>query len=77
MKNVNWKDVAVRAVKTFIEAAVAFAGTELAGMDVFAIDKRVWCAVGISAAAAGVSAIWNGMIEPVITPLLASRSEGD
>lgn len=70
MKNVNWKDVAVRAVKTFVEAAVAFAGAELAGMDLFAIDKSMWAAVGLSAAAAGISAIWNGMIEPAIKPLL-------
>ena len=70
MKNVNWKDVAVRAAKTFVEAAVAFVGAELAGVDIFAIDKSMWCAVGISAVAAGISAVWNGLIEPAITPLL-------
>lgn len=73
MKNVNWKDVAVRAVKTFAQAFLAFAGTELTGMDLFAIDKGMWVAVGISAAAAGISAVWNGMIEPVVKPLLPSK----
>lgn len=72
--NVNWKDVAVRAFKTFAEAAVAFVGAELSGMDLFAIDKSVWYAIGISAVAAGVSAIWNGMIEPAVKPLLAERN---
>ena len=73
MKNVNWKDVAVRAVKTFIEAFVAFVGAELAGMDLFSIDKGMWAAVGVSAVAAGISAVWNGMIEPVVKPLLPDK----
>ena len=71
--NVNWKDVAIRAIKTFVQAFVAFVGTELAGMDLFAIDKSMWAAVGISAAAAGISAVWNGMIEPVVKPLLPDK----
>ena len=73
MKNVNWKDVAIRAMKTFIEAFVAFVGAELAGMDLFAIDKGMWAAVGVSAVAAGISAVWNGMIEPVVKPLLPDK----
>lgn len=73
MKNVNWKDVAVRAAKTFIEAFVAFVGAELAGMDLFAIDKGMWAAVALSAAAAGISAVWNGMIEPAVKPLLPDK----
>lgn len=73
MKNVNWKDVAIRAVKTFVEAAVACVSMELAGMDLFAIDKGMWAAVGVSAVAAGISAVWNGMIEPVVNPLLPDK----
>lgn len=68
--NINWKDVAVRAIKTFVEAFIACVGAEVAGMDLFAIGKEMWCAVGISAAAAGISAVWNGMIDPAIRPLL-------
>lgn len=67
--SINWKDVAVRALKTFVEAFIAFVGAELAGMDIFAIDKGMWCAVGLSAAAAGISAVWNGMIEPALKPM--------
>ena len=70
MKDINWKDVLIRAIKTFMEAFIACAGAELAGMDLFAIDKGMWCAVILSAAAAGLSAIWNGMIEPVLKPKL-------
>ena len=70
MKNVNWKDVAIRALKTFAEAFAAFVMAEVGGMDLFAMDKSMWCAVGISAAAAGISAVWNGMIEPAVKPML-------
>ena len=70
MKHIDWKDVAVRAFKTFVEAFIACAGAELAGMDLFAIDRSMWAAVGVSAAAAGLSAVWNGMIAPAIRPLL-------
>ena len=71
--NINWKDVAIRAVKTFAQAFIACAGAELAGMDLFAIDTGMWCAVGLSAAAAGISAVWNGMVEPVVKPLLPEK----
>ena len=73
MKNVNWKDVAIRAIKTFAEAFIAFLGAELAGVDVFAMEKDMWAAVGISAASAGISAVWNGMIEPVLRPMLPDK----
>ena len=70
MKNIDWKDVFVRAFKTFAEAAIAFVGAELAGVNIFAVSKDVWVAVGISAAAAGISAVWNGMIYPLLKPAL-------
>lgn len=73
MKNVNWKDVAIRAIKTFAEAFIAFLGAELAGVDVFAMEKDMWAAVGISAASAGISAVWNGMIEPALRPMLPDK----
>lgn len=70
MKNIDWKDVIVRAVKTFAEAFIAFVGAEMTGVDIFSVGKDVWVAVGISAAAAGISAVWNGMIEPLLKPAL-------
>lgn len=66
MKNVNWKDVLIRSVKTFAETAFAFLVAELAGVEVFAVDKGVWISLGLSAVAAGVAAVWNGVIEPVL-----------
>lgn len=73
MKNANWKDVAVRAAKTFIEAFVAFVSAELAGVDIFTVDKSMWLALGVSAAAAGVSAVWNGLVEPAVKSLLKAE----
>lgn len=70
MKNIDWKDVIIRAAKTFAEAFIAFVGAEMAGADIFAVGRDVWVAVGISAAAAGISAVWNGMIEPALKPAL-------
>lgn len=70
MKTIDWKDVAVRAAKTFIEAVLAFCVAELKGVDLFAIDKGMWYALGVSAIAAGITAVWNGMIIPALKPLM-------
>ena len=71
--NINWKDVLNRAIKTFVEAVIVFLGTELSGMNIFTVDKVVWCAIGIAAAQAGISAVWNGVIEPIVMAALAKK----
>ena len=70
MKHADWKDVGIRAVKTFLEAAAAFVMAEISGAELFEISNQMWCAIGISAAAAGISAVWNGVIEPLILPVI-------
>ena len=70
MKGLDWKDVGIRAVKTFLEAAAAFVMAEIAGAELFEIGGQMWYAIGISAAAAGISAVWNGVIEPLISPVI-------
>ena len=62
----NWKDVLIRSVKTFAETVAAFLIAELAGVEIFAADKRMWISLALSAVAAGVAAVWNGVIEPVL-----------
>lgn len=73
--NINWKDVAVRAIKTFAEAAVATFLAGVNGVDLFTTEHGFWVALAISAGAAGVSAVWNGLIEPAVKPLLGGNKE--
>ena len=55
---VDWKDVAVRAFKTLIQAFIASVGLSIASGH--ALDT-----VLTSALAAAVSALWNGVLSPV------------
>lgn len=66
MRKVDWKDVIIRSVKTFAETAFAFVIAEMAGVELFAVEKSVWISLGLSACAAGVAAVWNGVIEPLL-----------
>lgn len=64
----NVKDIAERGVKTFFETAIAYALPALAGVNYFGGDnkKTVLLGIGISAAASGLSAVYNGIIRPFI-----------
>lgn len=66
----DYRDVAIRAAKTFVEAVIAFVMAEIAGTELFEMDAGMWAAIAISAAAAGVSAVWNGVLEPMIRPVM-------
>lgn len=66
MKNINWKDVLIRSLKTFAETAFTFLVAEMAGMELFATDMPAWIGLILSAGAAGCAAVWNGVIEPVL-----------
>ena len=66
------KDVATRAFKTFWQAMIAYLvatfGTQLAGVDVFDASamKNVLISLLIGALSAGISAAWNGVIQPLL-----------
>ena len=66
------KDVAIRALKTFWQAAIAYLvatfGTQMAGVDVFDLEamKGVIGGLLIGALAAGISASWNGVCQPLL-----------
>ena len=66
------KDVLIRSLKTFWQATASYLittfGTSLAGIDVFDIDalKNVGIGLLIGSLAAGLSATWNGGIQPVL-----------
>lgn len=65
------KDVSIRALKTFWQAAVAYLVMSLGqGVDLF--EGEVIGGLLIGALAAGISASWNGAIQPVLNKLKGS-----
>lgn len=67
MKYVDWKDVGIRAVKTFIQTFVSVFAQDLIGINLFdgGVDEVVWIGFALSAGSAAASAVWNGVISPV------------
>ena len=64
---VDWKDVAIRAVKTFVQTAVSYLIAVLGGVDFGSNPgKTFWIGLGLSAGAAGLSAVWNGVLAPIL-----------
>lgn len=59
-------DVIVRALKTFWQSVIAYlvATISTQGVDVF--DKGVIGGLLIGALAAGISASWNGVMQPML-----------
>ena len=65
------KDVAIRALKTFWQAAIAYLVMSIGqGVDLFEIEVIGGLIIG--AVAAGISASWNGAIQPVLNKLRGS-----
>ena len=69
MKNIDWKDVGIRALKTFAQTAASYLITNLAGVNFFgSMSDTFWVGLALSAGAAGLSAAWNGIIAPIFKP---------
>ena len=60
-------DVLSRALKTFVQASIAYLVASIGAVDVF--DKGVAEGLLIGAIAAGISASWNGMVQPRLNKL--------
>ena len=59
------KDIAIRALKTFWQSAIAYLVASLGqGIDLFEVE--VLGGILIGALAAGVSATWNGVCQPLL-----------
>ncbi len=57
------KDIAIRALKTFWQSAIAYLVAALStGVDLF--EGEVVSGLLIGALAAGISASWNGVVQP-------------
>ena len=65
------KDVLIRALKTFIQAFVSIAIAQLAGVNFIEGEDlmNVLIGIAISAGAAGVSAVWNGVLSPLLNSI--------
>lgn len=61
------KDVAIRAFKTFWQSGIAYIVATLStqSVDVFE-GEGVICGLLIGALAAGISASWNGVVQPML-----------
>lgn len=57
-------DVLMRALKTFVQASIAYLVATIGAVDVF--DKGVAQGLLIGAIAAGISASWNGVCQPML-----------
>lgn len=69
------KDVSIRALKTFWQAAVAYLVMSLGqGVDLF--EGEVIGGLLLGALAAGISASWNGAIQPVLNKLKGGDVNG-
>jgi len=63
---VDWKDVLIRSIKTFFQAAIALIGASLADGSIF---QNTGQAVWLSAVAGGIAAVWNGVLSPAFSTL--------
>ncbi len=65
------KDIAIRALKTFIQAFVSIAIAQLAGVNFIEGEdlKNVLIGIAISGGAAGVSAVWNAVLSPLFNSI--------
>ena len=76
------KEVAIKATQRFLQAAAAYLvaaiSTQMAGVDVFDLHalKSVAGSLIIGAFAAGLSASWNGVIQPMLNKLKGGEANG-
>ena len=56
----NWKDIGVRAAKTAIQTAIAYAGT--ASMMDFS-DQTWWVGMAVTSGSAGLSVVNNVLVQ--------------
>lgn len=64
---IDWADVTIRALKTFVQVAITYAATALTGINFTKeLSDTFWLGFMLSAGSAGVSAAWNSVLMPVL-----------
>lgn len=59
-------DVVMRALKTFWQSSIAYLVATISAQGVDVFDKGVIGGLLIGALAAGISASWNGAVQPML-----------
>lgn len=66
---INWKDIAERAIKTFVEGFLGSVAMNLGSLVTVVEDnsafRTVAVSIGVGAVAAGISAAWNLVFGPL------------
>ena len=69
------KDIAIRALKTFWQSAIAYLAASLGTQGVDLFEGEVIGGLLIGALAAGLSASWNGVVQPKLDKCKGGASE--
>lgn len=66
----NWKDILVRAGKTFFQTFISCVAAALSGVNFMIWDQTAnwWMSILLPAVSAGVSAVWNAVVKPIYLP---------
>lgn len=76
LAKVDWGDVFVRAFKTFVQVALTYGFTALAGVDFSEKPSdKFWIGFALSAGSAGVSAVWNSVLIPALGSGASAKEE--
>lgn len=69
-------DVFVRVIVTFAETAGAYLIAHLSGVNFFNGNpgKTFWIGLALSTGAAGLSAAWNGVLQPLLQSKMKAKA---
>lgn len=77
LKKINWRDVGIRAVKTFVQAFIgAVTIDSLIGITDADALKKALVGLAVAGVSAGVSALWN-FVKGYIDSLFADERNAD
>lgn len=78
MATIDWKDVGIRALKTFVQTFISVFGQDVIGVNLFdgSMTDVMWVGMILSAGAAAVSTVWNGVVAPIFKKTKPPELEG-